>query len=934
MLHFQNLAHTSFKEKKVLLCFLRMRIHFGDVCKSHSRSLRCAHKSPKPSVAKSFVALKSLRVAFTKGIFSLTSRCRVPCPILWMYGDIGTINPFGGSRRNLCSAHLSTHVLPKNVGENEKIRTYVGKWVWWRSSEASAVAQSGTEIGCRVASSHPDRGTRRPTDLQLLDSSIQNKLSMPPKRKRTKVEEARHYLSGGGVLREDSDDELGIEDHPWEWIYEKKIDERQIVGARMGKFEVYVGDIVLLKAPVSNEAWVAILYDFSEGEVDDDDGHVEIQKKATMMWLSSEREVRGKNKRTDFLPYELYITTSFDENPLITINGKAKIVSKEEFDRLYPTGKVPRNSKDYGKIFVCRRGVNSRTATYTEEFRWEDVYKGKDDIKKLLELVETQTVKTRKRKALKSIEERDLDEFVVDDDEGVSTETPRKRRKLASATPTPSNAKQTTPRKFATPAGRKIVTKKPLEFTPLGTRVLSPSQIQSSPYQIARSTLHVSAVPHALPCRESEFETVHSHLEAAITAGTGACIYISGTPGTGKTATVREVVASLQAAVVEEQLDDFYFVEINGMKVTDPHQSYSLLWEALKGDRVSSAHALELLEREFSTPSPRRVPCVVLMDELDQLVTRNQGVMYNFFNWPQLRHSRLIVLAVANTMDLPERTLSNKISSRLGLTRITFPGYMHTQLMTIIQSRLEGVGKVIVDSDAVQFASRKVAAVSGDARRALDICRRAVEIAEQESLVDPGKENQAPDTPCKTPGRQKDALGAMASKKGIVTIATIKRAINEATSTPLAAHLRSLPLASKVFLAALLARLRRTGITESTLADVVDEARRLSVMSQNRAVEDYLLTPSSIPVQAEEDFVASSNTPSKRGRPATKKEQDRAARILGLGSAAMDLAEAGIIGLEGRHGERVGRVRLGVSEDDVRSALREDEESRGLGFGS
>lgn len=702
----------------------------------------------------------------------------------------------------------------------------------------------------------------------------------------------------------------------------------------MGNFSVSVGDIVLLKAPVANEAWVAILHEFSEGEEEDEDGDVEVQKKAIMMWFSSEKEIRGRNKRTDFLPNELYITTNFDDNPLATINGKAKICSPDEFNRLYPSGKVPKNSRDYGKIFVCRRGVNSRTATYTDEFKWEEVYKGIDDLQDLRELVEQQTVKTRKRKALKSIKEHDLDDFVVGEGDEDGPETPRKRRKIGSRALTPSKAKQTTPRKFATPTGRKIVTKKPLEFTPLGTRILSPSQMLSSPYQIARSTLHVSAVPHALPCRESEFDTVHSHLEAAITAGTGACIYISGTPGTGKTATVREVVASLQAAVVDEQLDDFYFVEINGMKVTDPHQSYSLLWEALKGDRVSSAHALELLEREFSIPSPRRVPCVVLMDELDQLVTRNQGVMYNFFNWPQLRHSRLIVLAVANTMDLPERTLSNKISSRLGLTRITFPGYTHTQLMAIIQSRLEGVGKVIVDSDAVQFASRKVAAVSGDARRALDICRRAVEIAEQESLVDPGKENQAPDTPSKTPGRQKEALGAVSNKQGIVTIATIKRAINEATSTPLAAHIHSLPLASKVFLAALLARLRRTGITESTLADVVDEARRIGVMSQNKVVEEYLLALSATPVSPEEDFSTNPNTPSKRGRPTTKTVPGKAARIRGLGHAAQELAEAGIIGLEARHGERVGRVRLGVSEEDVRGALREDEESKGLGFGS
>lgn len=749
------------------------------------------------------------------------------------------------------------------------------------------------------------------------------------------------------MLREDSDDELGLEDHPWEFIHASNDEPlaakqpsngetQNIIGARMGDFECYIGDTVLLKAPAGNEAWVAIIYDLSEGELEDDDGEMSMQKKATMMWFSSEKEIRGKKKRTDFLANELYITANFDENPLTTINGKAKVMSQGKFDSLYPSGKVPKNSKDFGKVFTCRRGANIKTATYTEEFNWEDAFKSRrEDMDGLSELVESQTVKTRRRKPTKKRDEseyglEDIDEDAAMDDPA----TPRKRRKMTSATPTPSKAKQRTPRKFTTPTHKRIVTKKPLEFTPLGTRMLSPTQTQASPYQLARSTLHVSAVPHALPCREDEFDTVQSHLEAAITAGTGACIYISGTPGTGKTATVREVVASLQTAVADEQLDDFYFVEINGMKVTDPHQSYSLLWEALKGDRVSSAHALELLEREFTTPSPRRVPCVVLMDELDQLVTRNQGVMYNFFNWPQLRHSRLIVLAVANTMDLPERTLSNKISSRLGLTRITFPGYTHTQLMAIIQSRLEGVGQVIVEADAVQFASRKVAAVSGDARRALDICRRAVEIAEQESTdAEKEKENTAPDTPSKTPARQKVLPLSAAQKKGIVNIATIRRAITEATSTPMAAYLRSLPLASKLFLAALLARLRRTGITESTLADIIDEAKRMGAMSQSKPLEQYLLTPDATPPQqTEEDAPGPTQTPSKRGRPAQKKEIEKAARVMGLGSAAVELAEAGIVGLENRHGDRVGRVRLGVGEEDVRNALREDEESRGLGF--
>jgi len=197
------------------------------------------------------------------------------------------------------------------------------------------------------------------------------------------------------------------------------------------------------------------------------------------------------------------------------------------------------------------------------------------------------------------------------------------------------------------------------------------SGVEGSPFQLARSQLHVASVPVTLPCREIEFAKVYAPLETAIADGTGTCIYISGTPGTGKTATVREIISRLELAVTSDELDDFIFVEINGMKVTDPHQSYSLLWEALRGERVSPSQALDHLEHEFSHPSPRRVPCVVLMDELDQLVTKNQGVMYNFFNWPSLPHSRLIVLAVANTMDLPERTLSNKISSRLGQSPVT-----------------------------------------------------------------------------------------------------------------------------------------------------------------------------------------------------------------------------------------------------------------------
>ncbi|KFX98638.1 hypothetical protein V497_02621 [Pseudogymnoascus sp. VKM F-4516 (FW-969)] len=766
-----------------------------------------------------------------------------------------------------------------------------------------------------------------------------------------KIERAKQYLSGGGVTREDSDDELGKDDYPWEWVYDntgKAVEEegdgidnedniadllnaeataqpahsgrkrkaarkaeqdaqRKIIGARMGDFECKVGDCVLLKAEGTNEAWVGIICEFIE---EDDD-----EMAANFMWFATEKEIRNKEKkRMDFMQNELYICPSWDVNPIASINGKAKVSSAKNFLAKYPGGRIPRGSKEHGKSFFCRRGCNTRTATYTEEFNWEDIFKGTDeDIFNLIERVKNETKASRKRRGeLKAIKAQQEQEFLsVDDgdDHGDDFGTPKKRRKTSVAL-TPK--KPRTPSKvLLTPSHKRIIVKKPLEFTPLGTRVIAPDQIYASPFQLARSKLHVAAVPTTLPCRENEFSEVYSHLESAITDGSGACIYISGTPGTGKTATVREVVSQLNASVEAEELDDFIFVEINGMKVTDPHQSYSLLWEALKGDRVSPSQALDLLEREFNHPSPRRIPCVVLMDELDQLVTKNQSVMYNFFNWPGLRHSRLIVLAVANTMDLPERTLSNKISSRLGLTRITFPGYNHEQLMKIIESRLEGVPGGVVESDAVQFASRKVAAVSGDARRALDICRRAVELAETEAG------EAVPQTPSK-----KSAGPNGAVKKpslGKVTIATIKRAIQEATTSPLQQHLRGLPLASKLLLASLLARIRRTGLGESFIGEVIEEAKRISKMAVETETLEFLLTEISPTAVGGTALLARENL---RDAP----------RVHAMGTAAIELMEAGIIGFEARKGDRVAKVRLCIGEGDVKLALKDDPEARGLGF--
>jgi len=105
----------------------------------------------------------------------------------------------------------------------------------------------------------------------------------------------------------------------------------------------------------------------------------------------------------------VYITPSWDLNPLASINGKASIVSSKTFLSRFPTGKVPKSSRENGKIFICRRGCNTRTATYTEEFDWENIYRGsQQDVFALIERIKRETKATRKRREAESSQEHEM----------------------------------------------------------------------------------------------------------------------------------------------------------------------------------------------------------------------------------------------------------------------------------------------------------------------------------------------------------------------------------------------------------------------------------------------------------------------------------------------------------------------------------------------
>ena len=262
-------------------------------------------------------------------------------------------------------------------------------------------------------------------------------------------------------------------------------------------------------------------------------------------------------------------------------------------------------------------------------------------------------------------------------------------------------------------------------------------------YDQALDQLELKTIPERLPCRDKEHNLVYNHIKQGIDQrGRTDTMYISGMPGTGKTATVLEVIRELTAQETLGNINHFTFIHINGMAIENPFMVYTILYKNITGRTTTPGNACKFLDEYFKNGEragkTRRIPIlqpgivrVLLVDELDSLVTKKQNIIYNIFDWPSYTFSNLVVVGIANTMNLPE-TLLPKISSRIGGSRLIYEPYNKKEISTILNDRLGGLKSSLglFESDALRYVSAKLSAMSGDMRRCLQVSRRACEMAQ------------------------------------------------------------------------------------------------------------------------------------------------------------------------------------------------------------
>ena len=324
-----------------------------------------------------------------------------------------------------------------------------------------------------------------------------------------------------------------------------------------------------------------------------------------------------------------------------------------------------------------------------------------------------------------------------------------------------------------------------------------------------------------LPCRKEEQDIIYNYIKKGLqTKGNYNSLYIAGMPGTGKTASVKCIVNILESELNEAKkkrnnkemikngIIPFRKIFLSGMEYPNISNVFKIIYNFIftKQKNLTINKYIQLLDNFFSNREkynssfelndPTNSHILLIIDEIDILINSSQNLLYNIFNWTTYEYSKLIVISISNTLDLPNR-LFPKIKSRMGNNKIMFKPYNKEELRIIIKDR--GIDLKLFSEDAIRLSCVKVAAINGDLRRIFQILARAKQINESENY------------------KKKD------NEKNLVSKYDIMDAWNELFNSKISKVIQSLQINEKIIIASLLSKTKDNNINKIKVGDLYDK---------------------------------------------------------------------------------------------------------------
>jgi len=299
-----------------------------------------------------------------------------------------------------------------------------------------------------------------------------------------------------------------------------------------------------------------------------------------------------------------------------------------------------------------------------------------------------------------------------------------------------------------------------------------------------RDVLRHDYMPDALPHRDEHIHKLGAIVAPALSGSKISNTFIYGKTGTGKTAVARLVLSHLERKAAETGAP----IRVSYVNCRLAGTNYRVLAELCHALSVNvpftGLASGEVFDRFRNSLASVKRCMIAVLDEVDALVKRqnDDGLLYEMTRINEsLKGSWIGIVGISNDLHFKD-FLDPRVLSSLSEEELVFRPYLADELYDILlaRARLAFIENALPES-SLRLCSALAAGEHGDARRALDLLRVAAELAEREGA-------------------------------NIVDENHVKLAQRKIEDDRVAEVLRSLPLHSKIVLAATYLINDRTGV--------------------------------------------------------------------------------------------------------------------------